>query len=55
MFRKYKITYIEIETGRIINLTSAFMNWKELAKTCKDIEKTKFQIITINLEEYENN
>lgn len=55
MFRKYEITYVEKETGRLIKLTSHFINWKELTKTCKDIEKTKFQIITINLEEYENN
>lgn len=55
MFRKYEITILEKETGRLIKFTSYLTNWKEIAKTCEDIEKKKFQIIAINLNNYESN
>ena len=53
MFYQYTIEFVNKETGQIAKLTKAFTTWTELARTCKDITRTKHNVLTIKFNIYE--
>lgn len=53
MFIQYTIEYVNKGTGQIAKLTKAFTTWTELARTCREITRTKHDILTIKFNNYE--